>query len=399
MTRSSQLDASVRAWEVARRVIPGGVSRDQLYQDPPLFASRGEGPYLFDPSGVRFVDFVNNYTSLIHGHAHPDTTVAIRDQALSGSAFGAPTALEAELALELVSRLDSVEMVRFTNSGTEAIMIALQLARFATGRLRIAKFEGGYHGSHDLVKVSVKPEDGGRREAPDPVAEPGSEGFNLTDVLPYDDVSALERIAAVEGDHWAALIVEPMQGSAGMLLPAPDLLKRCRELAKHHGFLLIFDEVMTFRHGAHGLQSEWGLTPDLTTLGKIIGGGLPVGAVVGPERIMSGLAPPSPNRVHHAGTFNGNPMTMAAGLATLHHYDEKVGAALDERGDSLRSRLQRVVSPFGLSVTGYGSMMNIHGTSTAPKCWRDVRSSDRGRVAAIQRRLLKQGIFIAPFAA
>lgn len=391
-----RVHSSEAAWERARELIPGGVSRDQLYLDPPLFGSRGEGPYLMDPAGERRLDFVNNYTSLIHGHAHPATAAAIAEQARLGTALGVPSPLEAELARQIVDRLPAAEMVRFTNSGTEANMLALQLARHVTGRHRIAKFEGGYHGSHELLRVSVKPEDGGPRERPTAVAEEGAEGFDLTDVLPYDDPAACEAIAAESGDRWAALIVEPMQGSAGMLPAPPEILAKCRELADRHGFLLVFDEVMTFRHGGHGLQTEWGITPELTTLAKIIGGGLPVGAVAGPRRLMERLAPPAPDRIHHAGTFNGNPLTMAAGLATLGEYDREAAVALDACGERLRSRLQEALAPFALSVSGWGSMMNVHARAETPRSWRDVRDSDRGRMGRIQLALLDRGVFIAP---
>ena len=388
--------ASFDAWQRARKVIPGGVSRDQLFSDPPFFATRGEGARIFDPAGVARVDFVNNYTSLIHGHAHPATVQAIAGQAAQGTALGAPSELEAELAGAVIARLGTSEMIRFTNSGTEATMLAVQLARYVTGRSRIAKFEGGYHGSYDPVRVSVKPENGGPRGRPEPVVEEGSAGFEVTDVLPFDDLSAVEAIAEERGDRWACLIVEPMQGSAGML-PAPDgLLQLCRRLADRHGFLLVLDEVMTFRHGGHGLQNEWHIRPDLTTLGKIIGGGLPVGAVAGSAKVMESLAPPAPHRVHHSGTFNGNPLTMAAGLATLAAYDEPAARRLDARGDALRSRLQETLAPHGLSVTGWGSMMNVHATANPPACWRDVRASDRARMQRIQGLLLDRGIYVAP---
>lgn len=310
--------------------------------------------------------------------------------------FGAPTRAEAELAEEILSRLPSADMIRFTNSGTEATMLALQLARLVTNRRRVAKFEGGYHGSHELLRVSVKPEDGGPRERPLAVPEEGSEGFDRTDVLPYDDIQAVEQIAEERGRDWAALIIEPMQGSAGML-PAPaELLTTCRKLADRHGFVLVFDEVMTFRHGGHGLQEERGVRPDLTALGKIIGGGLPAGAVAGPARLMEALAPPRPQRIRHAGTFNGNPMTMRAGLAALSGYRAAEAEALDQKGEELRGRLAHALPDVGLSVTGWGSMMNIHGCRQAPRCWRDVRDSDRARIAKMQRLLLKEGHFLAP---
>lgn len=397
MQTESRIDSSRAAWERARRVIPGGVSRDQLFIDPPFFATQGNGPYLFDPEGKQYLDFVNNYTSLIHGHAHRPTTDAIAEQAKRGTAYGVPSPLEATLATEIVDRLPGAEMVRFTNSGTEATMVALQLARHLTGRKRVAKFEGGYHGSHELVRVSVKPRSGGGpRDRPEPVYEGGAEGFELTDVLPFDDLAAVESLAHAMGPTWAALIVEPMQGSAGMLPAAPELLHKCRELANRYGFFLILDEVMTFRQGGHGLQSEWGIRPDITILGKIIGGGLPVGAVAAPERIMSAIAPPNPDRIHHSGTFNGNPLTMAAGLATLGDYDLRVAAELDSRGERIRSRLQEALAPLGVTVTGWGSMMNMHATGEPPRCWRDVRASDQRRMEEIQRRMMQAGIFVAP---
>ncbi len=388
--------SSEDVWQEARQVIPGGVSRDQLYTDPPFFASHGEGAYLVDVGGVGRVDFVNNYTSLIHGHAHPQTVEAIAKQAARGTAYGAPSELERQLARMIVDRLSGSEMVRFTNSGTEATMLALQIARSATRRKRIAKFEGGYHGSHELVRVSIKPEDGGPRSRPQPVAEEGAEGFDLTDVLPFDDLTAVEAIARQHGEQWAAVLVEPMQGSAGMMPARQGLLEKLRELADRHGFMLVLDEVMTFRHGGHGLQGEWNIRPDLTTLGKIIGGGLPVGAVAGPEKLMDSLAPPKPHRIQHSGTFNGNPLTMAAGLATMAAYDEQTARDLDARGDRLRSRLQETLAQFGLSVTGWGSMMNVHAAPTPPQCWRDVRASDSGRMQRIQSGLMDRGFFLAP---
>jgi glutamate-1-semialdehyde 2,1-aminomutase len=387
--------SSDNPWDRARTLIPGGVSRDQLFADPPLFATRGDGAYLFDTAGAPYVDFVNNYTSLIHGHGHQPTKDAIARQLSYGVSFGAPTPTEADLAEEILGRLPSADMIRFTNSGTEATMLALQVARFVTGRDRIAKFEGGYHGSHELLKVSVKPEDGGEREHPQPVPEEGSEGFDRTDVLPYDDVAAFERLAEEAGDTWAALIVEPMQGSAGMLPACTELLQACRTLADTHGFLLVFDEVMTFRHGGHGFQEERGVRPDLTALGKIIGGGLPVGALAGRSDMMGTLAPPRGKRIHHAGTFNGNPMTMRAGLAALTAYRAPEAQALDQMGERFRANLNAALSEYGLSVSGWGSMMNVHGAPEPPCCWRDVRDSDRQRIVRIQHRLLDAGQFIA----
>lgn len=393
---SAATSGSQFAWERARRVIPGGVSRDQLFIDPPFFASRGNGPYVFDAEGNPYVDFVNNYTSLIHGHCHPKTMTALAEQLRLGASFGAPTQAEAELAEEILGRLPGADLIRFTNSGTEATMLALQVARLLTGRTRIAKFEGGYHGSHESLKVSVKPENGGPRQRPVPVPEEGQKGFDSTDVLPYDNVRAVEQIAEEHGHTWAALIIEPMQGSAGMLPASIELLRTCRALAERYGFVLVFDEVMTFRHGGHGLQEVWGVRPDLTALGKLIGGGLPVGAVAGGAAVMEALAPPRAHRIHHAGTFNGNPMTMRAGLATLRDYRAAEAESLDAKGEHLRARLERSLPSVGLSVTGWGSMMNLHGTPEPPRSWRDIRDSDRGRIVKMQQLLRAEGHFLAP---
>ena len=378
------------------RLLPGGVSRDQLFTDPLIVATEGSGARFRDETGREYLDLVNNYTSLIHGHAHRPTVEAVIAQVERGSAFGTPNELEVQLADLLVSRIASAEMVRFVNSGTEATMLALQLARHLTKRARVAKFEGGYHGSHDLVRVSVKPHDGGDPLRPVPEDEAGPAGLGLTDVLPFHDVSAAMDIAQSRGSTWAALIVEPMQGSAGMLPPPEGLLEAMREAANDQGFLLIFDEVMTFRIGGGGLQVETGVHPDVTALGKIIGGGLPGGAVAGRREHMAALAPPDSGRLSHAGTFNGNPLTMAAGLATMGEYTVAAARRLDEQGDALRRSLIRRLEPLGFTVTGAGSLMNIHATHEAPKCWRDVRSSDRALVLTLHHALRDRGIFIAP---
>jgi glutamate-1-semialdehyde 2,1-aminomutase len=350
-----------------------------------------------DVEGRRYVDFINNYTSLIHGHAHPQVTQAIAERAAEGTAFGVANELETQLGEAIVARLPGHDQVRFVNSGTEAIMLALQVARHVTGRRRIAKFEGGYHGSYDLVRVSVKPEgDAGPREAPRAVPEAGAGGLDLTDVLPFHDVEAVIEIARRLGSEWAALVVEPMQGSAGMIPAPPGMVARLRALADEMGFLLVLDEVMTFRHTGHGLQKALEVRPDLTALAKIIGGGLPIGALVGGAQVMAALAPPHADRIHHAGTFNGNPLTAAAGLVSLQLYDEEAAVELDARGQTVRQQLSEVLAPSQLSVTGYGSMMNIHGNQVPPGCWRDVSEGDPARVQRLHASLRARGILIAP---
>jgi glutamate-1-semialdehyde 2,1-aminomutase len=390
--------ASTQAvWERARRSLPGGVSRDQLFTDPPLVIRSASGARLVDADGNQLLDFLNNYTSLIHGHAHPETVSAIVEQAASGTAFGAVNELEVELAEVILGRLPGADEVRFANSGTEATMLATQVARLITGRPRIAKFEGGYHGSHDLVRVSVKPVDGGDPLAPTPEPEPGAEGVQLTDVLPFHDVAAVKALAARLGRTWAAVIVEPLQGSAGMIPPPEGLLETLRQAADEHGFLLIFDEIITFRLGVGGLQEAFGVTPDLTALGKLIGGGLPVGAVAGKREYMAALAPPHEPRIHHSGTYNGNPLTMAAGLATLGAYDAAEIRRLNERGEALRASLLERLAPLGKCVSGRGSLLQVHLGTTPPRCWRDVRESGSPTAGLqLHQELRRRGFFVAP---
>jgi glutamate-1-semialdehyde 2,1-aminomutase len=388
-------DASTEAWQRASRVIPGGVSRDQLYVVPPLVLERGSGSRVFDVSGREYVDFLNNYTSLIHGHAHPATIAAITARAPLGTAFGAPTPIEAELA-ELISGRLGTDSVRFSNSGSEATMLAIQLARYATGRQGFAKFEGGYHGSYDGVRVSVKPDDyGDDARLPRAEVEPGADAPH-TDVLPFHDIEAMRAIGAERGANWAAVVVEPVQGSAGML-PAPaGMLEALVEMGRRLGFLVIFDEVMTFRLGEGGMQGELGIRPDLTALAKIIGGGLPIGAITGRRELMDLLSPERPRRLKHSGTYNGNPLSMAAGLATLRAYGRAEVADLNAKGERLRRSLATGLEPLGWSVTGRGSFLNLHDCSPAPVSWRDQYERSRGRTGPLTNALREQGFLLAP---
>lgn len=308
----------------ALKVMPGGNSRTTTFFDPyPFYAARGEGARIWDVDGVERLDFNGNYTSLILGHASPEVVKAIQEAAALGASFPAPTEHEIRLAEILTQRIPSMESVRFANSGTEATLNAVRVARAFTGRQKIAKFEGAYHGTHDWVMVSVTPDLAlaGSRKRPKPVA--GSAGvppavLKHVVVLPWNDPDACEKILAREGDSLATLLVDPLLGIGGVLPPAGGFLERLRAVTERTGTLLIFDEVISFRVAPGGAQERFGVRPDLTTLGKIIGGGLPVGAFGGRADVMAAFDPrQGRGRISHGGTFNANPLTMAAGVATL----------------------------------------------------------------------------------
>ena len=288
----------------AARVLPGGSTRTTTFSEPyPPYIVSGAGATLTDVDGNTYLDFLGNYTSLILGHAHPAVVAAVEAQLRRGSAFAAPTELEIELAEEIVARVPSIERVRFTNSGTEATMFALRLARAHTGRDVVARFAGAYHGTHDLAMAGS-------------LGVPARLGELVID-LPFNDMTAVERALAGQEREVAAIIVEPIQGVAGMVPADPGFLADLRAYTRRHGMLLVFDEVITFRVGPGGAQGVYGIEPDLTALGKIIGGGHPVGAFGGSAEIMDRLDARRPDALVHGGTFNGNPITMAAGLATL----------------------------------------------------------------------------------
>jgi glutamate-1-semialdehyde 2,1-aminomutase len=320
-----------------------------------------------DEDGQERIDFVNNLTSLIVGHAHPQVVEAVVAQVRKGSAFAWPTESEVQLAEILTSRVESVETVRFTNSGTEAVMNAVKAARAFTGRPKIAKFEGCYHGAYDYVEVSMdpSPEQGGDPRAPRPVLYTrGSSPGILQDVvvMPFNDLEACEAILAKEKDSVAAVIVDPMPNRAGLIPARPGFLPGLREITRRYGILLIADEVITFRLGYHGTQPVFGFKADLTTFGKVIGGGYPVGGIGGSAEVMAVFDPTGGKpKLPHAGTFNANPVTMVAGIATLELMTPQKYAYLDELGQAARSRLSALFERTGFEaqVTGSGSLFRI----------------------------------------
>ncbi|MDH3729709.1 MAG: aspartate aminotransferase family protein [Acidimicrobiia bacterium] len=378
--------------------LPGGNSRSQLHFDPfPFYVDSAEGPWLYDVDGHTYLDLVNNYTSLVHGHPTPQVRERLKAQLDKGTAFGTPTEAEVLLAEELVSRVVSIEQVRFTNSGTEACLYAIRAARVFTGRHDLIKAEGGYNGGLESAQVSVKHIGAGSTES---VVEPGVHPAiaEHTHIFPFNDTDAAVAVVEEFGPQSAAIIVEPMQGSAGAVRAEPGFLEAIREAATRTGCLLIFDEVMTMRLGYGGLQGELGVTPDLTALGKIIGGGSPVGAFGGRADVMAVTDPRRPDGLMHAGTFNANPLTMAAGLLTLEMLTPEAVADINKRGNDLRDWINTTCTARGLPLvaTGYGNLVQLHCSTTPPRSYRESSLLPKEPLKLLFFVLLENGVFAAP---
>jgi glutamate-1-semialdehyde 2,1-aminomutase len=390
-------------YEDALAVMPGGNSRTTTFFDPyPFYIQRGQGAHIWDADGTDRLDFNGNYTSLVLGHAHPDVVKAVQQAAEQGLSFPGPTEYEVRLAEILKRRAPSVETVRFTNSGTEATMNAVRLARAFTGRPKIAKFEGAYHGTHDWVMVSVSgdPKAGGSRKRPKSVA--WSAGLppavlKHVVVLPWNDPEACEQIIEAEAAHLACLILDPLMCNAGLLPAADGFLQRLRAITERHGIALIFDEVISFRVGWGGAQERIGVRPDLTTFGKVIGGGLPVGAFGGRGDIMNCYDPRKGSaRISHGGTFNANPVTMAAGMATLRALTPEAYARLEALGERLRGGVTRLLAATRRKgqVTGAGSLFWLHWTTEPLVDYRSARPKDAEAPLRTFMGLLNEGILL-----
>lgn len=400
MTHSDTLYRSAAA------LMPGGTSRLHYYYPPhPIYAAHGRGCRLTDVDGVERIDFLNNMTAMLHGHADPDVNAAIIDQLQRGTAWSEPGEAEYELAQLLIARVPSLERIRFANSGTEAVMMAIKLAREFTGRAKLAKFEGHYHGYYDYVQVSVAspPDTWGPDDAPATV--PVSGGLSpsaLQDVivLPWNNREATERLLVQHGASIAALILDPLANRGGMAQAEPGFLEFLGEITRRLGIVLIYDEVISFRLAYAGAQGRFGGVPDLTVYGKIIGGGLPVGAVGGRADIMAMLDPTGGKaRVESGGTFSGNPLTMVAGHAALTKWTPEAITRLNDLGAQLRRRVDAVFAEAGepAQLAGDGSLFRLMVTRARI---RDYRSAIRGaqpmaRMTAIHQRMLQEGIIIS----
>ena len=386
----------------AERYLPGGSSRGTAFFAPyPHFIERGEGHYVEDADGNRLLDFMINATSLILGHAHPEVTRAIQERAARGTAFTGPTDEQVRMAKLLVERTPSVDSVRFTNSGTEGTMMAIRAARAFTGREKIAKFEGGYHGAHEYVSVSVRPPlDKLDPSGPTPVPEhPGMPRSVLEQVivLPYNDLDWCERVLRENADEVACLIMEPVVSSFGYLAGEPDFLRGLREVTEELGIVLIYDEVQSFRIAPGGAQEALGVTPDMTSFGKIIGGGTPVGAFGGRADIMALFDPTRGGApIAHAGTFNANPLTMAAGEAVMTRLAPPVYERMNALGAELRAKLRAVFGEFEVDaqITGIGSLFGIHFTPDEITDYRDVVRADQTMRRALFTGLLNEGVLL-----
>ncbi|TMI78685.1 MAG: aspartate aminotransferase family protein, partial [Bacillati bacterium ANGP1] len=391
--------------ERARSALPGGVTRTSVYFDPfPPYVARGLGSRITDIDGNERIDFSNNYTSLILGHCPPSVVAAVQAQVARGSAFAAPTPHEVDLAERIIRRVPSVQRIRFASSGTEAVMFALRLARASTGRRKVAKAEGGFHGTSEYAAVSVSPDPAEAGDARSPAALPAASG--MTDgvvgdvvVFPFNDAEATEAIIRRHREDLAAVIIEPVLGSSGMVPARRDYLERLRDVTARHGILLILDEIITLRLAPGGAQSLYGIAPDLTVMGKIIGGGYPVAAFGGRADIMA-LLDPAGGRppIPQSGTFNGNPIGMVAGAATLDALTPADYERLNTMGDDLRQRLRTLFARKGIAaqVTGMGSLLNLHFTDVEVTDFRTMRTGDADRLRRVFFGLLNEGIFLAP---
>ncbi|MGA7950789.1 MAG: glutamate-1-semialdehyde 2,1-aminomutase [Thiobacillaceae bacterium] len=396
------MDRNHQLFEQSQKVIPGGVNSPvrafKSVGGVPRFFARGQGSRLWDVDGREYIDYVGSWGPAILGHAHPDVVRAVQEQAALGLSFGAPTELELEMAELLVSLLPGFEKVRLVSSGTEATMSAIRLARGYTGRSKIIKFEGCYHGHADFLLV--KAGSGALTYGNPTSAGVPAEVAAQTLVLDYNDLAGVERTLEKIGSEIAAIIVEPVAGNMNLVQPAPGFLEGLRELCSKHGVVLIFDEVMTgFRVGPQGAQGLYGITPDLTTLGKVIGGGLPVGAFGGRADIMGRLAPIGP--VYQAGTLSGNPVAVAAGLATLKatrvpgFYER-----LAERTLSLVEGFAAAAAETGevFSAASVGGMFGIYFSAMPPRSYAEVMACDKDRFNRFFHAMILDGIYLAPSA-
>lgn len=392
-------ERSKQAYQEAVRLLPGGVNSPvrafKSVKMDPIFMARGKGSKIYDIDGNEYIDYVLSWGPLILGHANERVVAALKKVAENGTSFGAPTLIENELAKLVIERVPSIEIVRMVNSGTEATMSALRLARGYTGRSKILKFEGCYHGHGDSLLIKA-----GSGVAtlglPDSPGVPESVAQH-TITVPYNDLESVNYAFARFGEDIAAVIVEPVAGNMGVVPPLPGFLQGLRDITNEYGALLIFDEVMTgFRVDYHCAQGYFGVTPDLTCLGKVIGGGLPVGAYGGRADIMERIAPSGP--IYQAGTLSGNPLAMTAGYETLIQLTPETYEQFRKKADRLEAGLRQAAEKYGIphTVTRAGSMIGFFFTNEDVINYEKAKTSDVEMFAAYYREMAEQGIFLPP---
>jgi glutamate-1-semialdehyde 2,1-aminomutase len=394
VTRSAEL------YEEAQKVMPGGVNSPvrafKSVGGNPLFMARGEGPYLIDVDGNRYLDLVNSWGPLLFGHADPEILAAVNEAMQNGTTFGASTEAEVRFAQEICAAVPSIEKVRLVSSGTEAVMSFLRVARGYTGRSKIIKFEGCYHGHSDAL-LSKSGSGIATLGLPDSAGVPESVTAN-TITLPFNDIEAVTRVLEAEGKDIAAIVLEPVVGNMGCVPPSDGYLVSLRQLCDAHGSLLLFDEVMTgFRLAYGGAQERFAVTPDMTALGKIVGGGLPLAAYGGRTEIMDCIAPVGP--VYQAGTLSGNPLAVAAGRAMLARIRrEPPYAYLEEQGSLLAERLRISATKAGVAVqvNQVGSMLTVFFTETGVTNYTTAKTTDAKRYGAFFWGMLERGVYLPP---
>jgi glutamate-1-semialdehyde 2,1-aminomutase len=400
---ASKRPKSNSLFETAGKSLPGGDTRTVTFYKPfPSFIESGQGCRVRDVDGNEYLDFLNNYTSLIHGHAHPAVVEAVTNQIRKGSVYGAPVESQFELGRILCERLPSGDRARFCNSGTEATAAAIRLARAYRKKHKILKMEGGYHGAQDTVQVSIRPglDQVGPLQSPHSVPEDWTIPQGVVQdciIAPYNETEITKALIEKHRNELAAVIIEPVQGASGQIAPEPGFLEAIRESTRKHDIPLIFDEVISLRLATGGAQQMFNVVPDITALGKIIGGGFPVGGIAGREDLMALYSPLTPVHLVHSGTYNGNPVTMCAGVATLKALTASEIDRINVLGQRLRENMKKAVEEAGIiaQVTGTGSLAQIHFTAEKIRNWRTATTAKIDIRSLLHLLMMTKGVFSA----